>query len=83
MSIVGVPNQLHPLVKLDIFRQEGIMLPELKCADRNLQLPFTDCGGQWILKRRSIKASCSYPVDCSLSSWVLAEISNSVNSLST
>ena len=26
MNIVGVPNQLHQLVKLDMFRQEGIIL---------------------------------------------------------
>ena len=42
MSMVGVPNQLHQLVKLDRFRQEGIMLPELNYVDRNRQLMLSN-----------------------------------------
>ena len=37
----------------------------------------------WILERTSIKVPRSYPVDCSLSPWALAETSNPVNELPT
>ena len=50
MNIVVVPSQLHQLVKLDRFRQEGIMLLLVPgsgsqdfCTQRSKQTVITNC----------------------------------------